>query len=154
MPTVTREFQFDRTIERTWDFMVTPETVAPCVPGCQSFSEVEDDVFDAALAVKVAYTDLTFDTRVEITDKDRPNQAVVRGEGHPTGRIPGSATVDGRLELSATDDGGTSGTIDIEFAIRGRLGSLGEGAFRHKCEQLTDEFLANVAARLDGEDTG
>lgn len=65
------------------------------------------------------------------------------------GRIPGPATVEGTLDLRA-EDHHTAGQIDIEFAIRGRLDSLGGSAFTHKCEELVVEFLSNVSEELEG----
>lgn len=152
MPAVTMEFTIERDIEAVWAFLTTPADVAPQVPGCEDYAEVEPDVFDATVGVTVAYTSLTFDARIELTEKSPPASLHVEGLAEPTGRMPGSATVSGDLEL--TDAGGdvTNGSIAVEFAIRGRLGSLGEGAFRSKCAALTEEFLDNVAAELEGRE--
>lgn len=152
MPKVTNSFDIQKPVEETWNFFITPDKVAPCVPGCESVEEVAEDVFEAEIAVEVAYTSLTFDAHIELKDKQPPNSAVVEAKAEPAGRMPGSATVDGDLELIADGDGGTEGSIIIDFAIRGRLGSLGESAFRHQCEKLTDEFIANVKAELEGEE--
>ncbi|WP_332900156.1 MULTISPECIES: CoxG family protein [unclassified Haladaptatus] len=148
MAEVTREFRVARPVEDTWNFFITPETVAPCVPGCVDVEELEEDVFNAKIEVKVAYTSLTFDTRIELTDKQPPNSAKVEAKAEPSGRMPGSATVDGDLSLEADGDE-TVGEIGIEFAIRGRLGSLGESAFRHKCEEMTDRFIDNMKTELE-----
>lgn len=150
MPKVTNEFEIQRPVAETWDFFITPDKVAPCVPGCESVTEVEEDVFEAKIGVEVAYTSLTFDAHIELKDKQPPNSAVVEATAEPAGRMPGSATVDGDLELADAGDDVTTGSIIIDFAIRGRLGSLGESAFKHQCEKLTDEFLANVKAELEG----
>lgn len=149
MPEVTREFDIAVPVEETWDFLLTPELMAPCVPGCESVEEIEEDVFDAKILVEVAYTSLTFDTHIEITEKRPPNYAVVEAEASPSGRMPGSAKVDADVELNDTIDNTTSGELTIEFAIRGRLGSLGESAFKHQCEKLTDEFLENMKEELE-----
>lgn len=149
MPEVTREFDIAVPVEETWDFLLTPELMAPCVPGCESVEEVEEDIFDAEVLVEVAYTSLTFDTHIEITDKQPPNYAVVTAEASPSGRMPGSATVDAHVELNNTNDDTTAGKLTIKFAIRGRLGSLGESAFKHQCETLTDEFLENMEEELE-----
>ncbi|QLG60312.1 CoxG family protein [Halorarum salinum] len=150
MPEVTREFNIGVPVAETWDFFMTPDKMAPCVPGCESVEELEEDIFDAKIGVEVAYTSLTFDAHIEITDKDPSNFAAVEAEASPAGRMPGSATVDGDLEMAEGEDHTTEGEITIEFAIRGRLGSLGESAFKHQCDKLTDEFLANVKEELEG----
>lgn len=149
MAEVTREFRVERPVEDTWEFFITPETVAPCVPGCVGVEEVEPDVFDAEIEVKVAYTKLTFETRIELTDKQPPNSAEVKAKAEPSGRMPGSATVEGDLSLEADGPDATEGEIGIQFAIRGRLGSLGESAFRHKCEEMTDLFIENLKTELE-----
>lgn len=150
MPEVTREFDIEVPLEETWDFLMTADLMAPCVPGCESVDQIEEDVFDAEILVEVAYTSLTFDAHIEIIDKEPPNFAVVKAEASPSGRMPGSATVDGDLEMAGAGDDTTEGKIAIQFAIRGRLGSLGESAFKHQCEKLTDEFLVNMKEALEG----
>lgn len=149
MPEITKEFEFDAPVEETWEFFITPETVAPCVPGCESYEQHDENVFSATIGVKVAYTSLTFDADVELSEKNPPNSVTVEVLAEPSGRMPGSAKADGDLELRRSADGGTEGSITIEFAIRGRLGSLGESAFKSKTEQMTEEFLANVEEGLE-----
>lgn len=153
MPKVTKDFQITEPIDDVWSFLVTPSCVAPCVPGCDSFEEVAEDVFDAAVTVTVAYTTLTFDAGIEITDKEPPRAMRVEGSAEPTGRMPGSALLSGDLRLDPSGDDATHGTVEIEFAIRGRLGSLGDSAFRSKCESLTEEFVDNVREELEGGDS-
>lgn len=152
MPEVTKEFTVRVPLEQTWEFFIAPERVAPCVPGCERVEEIEPDLFNVDVNVKVAYTDLTFNTELEITEQDRPSALTVVGTATPQGRIPGSATVTGTLALASADEHSTTGTLDIEFAIRGRLGSLGESAFKHKCDEITDEFLSNVITTLESSD--
>lgn len=151
MPAVTRSFTIDRPLDAVWEFFTTPDRVAPAVPGCEEVEELSDTEFNATVAVKVAYSNLTFDTHIEITDQDPPNSMTVEATAEPSGRMPGSATVDAELDLESIDDGSTAGTMTMEFAIRGRLGSLGESAFKHKSEELTDQFIENVADALEGE---
>lgn len=151
MPEVTREFTVDRSIEDTWDFFITPDKLAPCVPGCENIEELEEDLFDVDVSVDVAYTTLTFDTEVEITDKESPESMTVDVKASPKGHMPGTAKADGGLELNAVDEDTTDGEITISFSIFGRLGSLGESAFRHKCEEITDQFIENVVEELETE---
>lgn len=152
MPEVTKQFIVDRPIEDVWEFFNSPDDLAPCVPGCESVEQIDEDTFNAEVRVKVAYTNLTFDTKINITDRDEPTSMTVDGEAQPSGRMPGSATVNGTLELVDEGDS-TAGTMTIQFAIRGRLGSLGESAFTHKCEEITGQFIDNVKAELEGVKT-
>ncbi|MFB6131585.1 MAG: CoxG family protein [Salinigranum sp.] len=152
MPEVTRAFTIRRNIGDTWAFFNSPEDIAACVPGCESVEQLDENTFNAAVGVKVGYTSLTFDTVVEITDRTEPTSMEVEGTAEPSGRMPGSARVEGRLDMDE-DGEDTSGEITIEFAIRGRLGSLGESAFTHKSEEITEQFLENVRAELEGEAT-
>lgn len=151
MPTVTNEFEIDAPRQEVWDFFLTPERVASCVPGCEEVEQLSDTEFNATVAVKVAYANLTFDTRIEITDQDPPHSLTAEGEAEPTGRMPGSAVVSGDLVLEEADEDRTVGTLEIDFGIRGRLGSLGESAFRHKCDEMTQKFVDNVRAEIEGE---
>lgn len=151
MPEVISEFTVDQSIEETWNFFNTPDQLAPCVPGCESVEEINEDLFNAEVTVDIAYTTLTFNTQVKITDKERPESMTVGVEASPKGRMPGTANADGGLELGVVDEDTTEGEITIEFSIFGRLGSLGESAFTHKCEEITDQFIENVVEKLELE---
>ncbi|WP_416841486.1 CoxG family protein [Haloferax sp. DFSO52] len=147
MPEVTKEFEISHPVEQVWEFFNTPDRVAACVPHCQSVEQLDEDTFEAKVGVDVAYTSLTFDTEVEIVERTDLEYMKIEGKATPSGRMPGSATVSGDLELDG-DDTTTNGTMTIQFAIRGRLGSLGESAFTHQCEKLTDEFLENIQEQI------
>lgn len=149
MPTVTNEFEIHTPRGDVWDFLLTPELVAPCVPGCEEFEQLSDTEFDVTVGVKVAYTNLTFDAHVEMTNQDPPQRLEVEGTAEPMGRMPGSAIFSGTLELEEDGSDATRGTAVIDFGIRGRLGSLGESAFRHKSEELTQQFIDNIKAELE-----
>lgn len=149
MPAVTREFTVNRSIDAVWNLFDTPSELAPCVPGCESVESLSEDLFDVDVTVEVAYTRLTFDTTVEITDKEPSSTMTVVAEATPRGHIPGTATANGGLVLEAVDENSTAGEITIEFSIFGRLGSLGESAFRRKSEEITDQFVENVLEKLE-----
>lgn len=154
MSTVTNEFEIHAARQAAWDFLLTPERVAPCVPGCEAVEQRSETEFDVTVGVKVAYANLTFDTHVEITDQDPPRALTAEGTAEPTGRMPGSAIFSGDLTLEEDGDGVTHGSVTIDFGIRGRLGSLGESAFQRKSEELTAQFVDNVKAALEEEAGG
>lgn len=149
MPEVTKEFTVDRPLAVTWEFFNTPEDVAACVPGCESVEQLDEDTFNAEVGVQVAYTSLIFNTVVEITDRQNLESMDVEGTAQPSGRMPGSAQVTGHLDVEEVD-ATTVGEMTIQFAIRGRLGSLGESAFTRKCDEMTQRFIDNIRAELEG----
>src|SRR5204863_21637 len=68
--------------EAVWDFLLDPQRVAPCLPGCESV-EIEDaTTYRVRLTVKVGFLSTTQNLKVEIVESERPRHLVslARGE--------------------------------------------------------------------------
>ena len=48
------EYEFDAPPEAVFDSLTTPETVAGCLPGCESLEPLGDDRYEAATPIVIA----------------------------------------------------------------------------------------------------
>ena len=68
MPLFEEEFTVSAAPEAVWDFLLDPQRVAPCLPGCESV-EIEDaTTYRVRLTVKVGFLSTTQNLKVEIGD--------------------------------------------------------------------------------------
>ena len=130
--------------EAVFDKINDPVFFASCIEGVQDMTEVDPEHFTATLETKIAYIKFKFAVMVEIVDRERPHRVVARAEGTPMGIV-------GRLSSTSTatltDDGtGTRVTYEIDAALTGKLGSIGQPVMKSKAKEMERQFAKAIAA--------
>jgi carbon monoxide dehydrogenase subunit G len=117
---------------------------ASCVDGVQNLTELDPDHYTAVLETKVAYLKFKFNVAVEVVRVDAPREIEARIEGTPLG-IVGRLTASSVTRL-ADDNGGTKVSYEIEAALTGKLGSLGQPVLRAKAKEMERLFTERMRA--------
>jgi uncharacterized protein len=117
---------------------------ASCVDGVSELIETAPDTYAAVFETKVAYMKFKFKVSVEVVRADAPREIEAKVEGTPLGIV-------GRLSATAltrlTDMGdATKIDYEVEAALTGKLGSLGQPVLRSKAKDMERQFAARLAA--------
>jgi carbon monoxide dehydrogenase subunit G len=119
---------------------------ASCVDGVTELAETAPDTYAAVFETKVAYMKFRFKVTVEVLRAEEPRAIEAKVEGTPLG-IVGRLTATSLTTLSETADG-TRIDYDVEAALTGKLGSLGQPVLRSKAKDMERQFAARLAARF------
>ena len=122
---------------------------ASCVDGVHGLEEIDPDHYTAVLETKVAYLKFKFNVAVEVVRADPPREIEAKVEGTPLGIV-------GRLAASsvtrlAEEGGGTRVSYEIEAALTGKLGSLGQPVLRAKAKEMERTFAERMRAAFAAE---
>ena len=117
---------------------------ASCVEGLRDLNEIDSDHYTAVLDTKVAYLKFKFNVAVEVVRADPPHEIEAKIEGTPLG-IVGRLTASSVTRL-AEENGGTKISYEIEAALTGKLGSLGQPVLRSKAKELERQFAERMRA--------
>ena len=117
---------------------------ASCVEGVQDLNEIDPDHYTAVLETKVAYLKFKFNVTVEVTRADPPREIEAKIEGTPLG-IVGRLTATSVTRL-AEEGGGTKVSYEIDAALTGKLGSLGQPVLRSKAKEMERQFAERMRA--------
>jgi carbon monoxide dehydrogenase subunit G len=117
---------------------------ASCVEGVRDLNEIDHDHYTAVLETKIAYLKFRFNVAVEVLRADAPKEIEARIEGTPSG-IVGRLTARSLTRL-AEEDGGTKVSYEIEAALTGKLGSLGQPVLRAKAKEMERQFAERIRA--------
>ena len=117
---------------------------ASCIEGVQALNEIDTEHYTAVLETKVAYLKFKFNVAVEVVRVDAPREIEARIEGTPLG-IVGRLTASSVTRL-ADDNGGTKVSYEIEAALTGKLGSLGQPVLRAKAKEMERLFTERMRA--------
>ena len=117
---------------------------ASCVDGVRDLEEIGPDRYSAVFETKVAYMKFSFKVTVEVTRADPPHEIEARVEGTPLG-IVGRMTATSLTKLSETGDE-TRIEYEVDAALTGKLGSLGQPVLRSKAREMEKQFAGRLAA--------
>jgi carbon monoxide dehydrogenase subunit G len=117
---------------------------ASCVEGVQDLDEIDPDHYTAVLQTRVAYLNFKFKVAVEVVRADPPREIEARIEGTPLG-IVGRLTASSITRLTE-DNGGTKMSYEVDAALTGKLGSLGQPVLRAKAKEMERHFAERMRA--------
>jgi len=115
---------------------------ASCIEGVRQLNEIDPDHYTAVLETKVAYLKFSFNVAVEVVRADAPRAIEAKIEGTPLG-IVGRLTASSVTRL-AEENGGTRVSYEIEAALTGKLGSLGQPVLRAKAKEMERQFAERM----------
>jgi carbon monoxide dehydrogenase subunit G len=117
---------------------------ASCVEGVQELNEIDPDHYTAVLETKVAYLKFRFNVAVEVVRAEPSREIEAKIEGTPLG-IVGRLTATSLTKL-ADDATGTKVSYEIDAALTGKLGSLGQPVLRAKAKEMERLFTERMRA--------
>ncbi len=117
---------------------------ASCVEGVSELTETAPDTYAAIFETKVAYMKFKFNVSVTVVRAEAPREIEAKVEGAPLG-IVGRLTA---TALTRLTEAGEETKIDyeVEAALSGKLGSLGQPVLRSKAKEMERHFAARLAA--------
>jgi uncharacterized protein len=134
--------------QAVFDALRDARLFAACVDGVRDLQEVDATHYRAVMETRVAYIKFKFDVAVEVTRVEAPHAIEAKIEGTPHG-IVGRLSATSLTTLAEQDDG-TRVQYEIEAALTGRLGSLGQPVIRSKAKEMERHFAENLRAAFAG----
>ena len=144
-------FTIDAPIEKAWEALNTPQTIAPCFPGA-TLTEYEGDSFSGTVKVKLGPISLTYKGKGVYKERDdAAHRVVIDASGRDSrGNGTAEATVTGTMTADGPDK--TSVTMVTDMKITGRPAQFGRGVISDVADKIIGQFASCVASKLQGED--
>jgi len=139
---ITGELNVRAPRETVFDKIQDARFFASCIDGVEELTEVDATHYDARFETKVAYMKFSFKLAVTVTRKDPPSVIETMIEGTPLGIV-------GRLSSTTkthlTQDGDeTKIAYEIDAALTGKLGGIGQPVLRAKAKEMEKQFIARL----------
>ncbi len=85
---------FSASRERVWGFLLDPESLRQCLPGCEKLDEIGPDEYEATMKIGIGAIRGTYQGRVKISNKQEPDRytMLVRARA-----LPATSPAKGRL---------------------------------------------------------
>ena len=131
------QYAFDASIDRVWEHLMDPATIASCLPGCQRFEPLGGDRYQVVLTAGVAAITGTFEGTVAIADVQPKTsyRLIVDGKGRP-----GFANGDAAISLTPHEAGTT---VDVIGNVRvgGLVAQIGQRLLGATAKMMMDKFF-------------
>ncbi len=145
---IEETFSVNAPIDRAWRFIMNPDQVAPCIPGCGDVEILGENKYRANVKLAVGPIKANFNVTVEITEQQAPNFAATLTRGEEGGKAS-MVTANSELRLKPVNGEQTEVNYKSEVSIVGRLGKFGLGIMKKKAKAVGEEFAENFRARLE-----
>ncbi len=147
-----KEFVLKKPLEEVWNFIVNPETIAPCIPGVESVETIDASHYRAKVKVMVSFVTATFGLNVEIMERRDPSLLKSRIKGKDSG-IGSSISAETTLEVTPISDHETKVKYGANFVFTGQVASLGRSIMQAKTEEQTALFMNNLRRNIREENS-
>jgi len=117
---------------------------ASCIDGVRDLTPLDEKRYDAVLETKVAYMTFRFKVTVELTEVVASERIAAKIEGAPMGLV-GRLTASSSTRLVADGDR-TVIQYEIDAALTGKLGSIGQPVLKAKAKDMEKQFAKNLGA--------
>ena len=145
---IEERFRVKAPIQQVWDFMLDPEKIGPCVPGCERIQVVGDSVYESSVKIKVGFIALTMKAQTTITEVNPPRRLTSVTEGHDALKA-GSFYQESVVELTDISDNEVEVFYSANTRVVGKLSTFGEKVMRATAKKLGEQFARNIQGRLE-----
>ena len=121
---------------------------ASCVEGVRDLNEIDPEHYTAVLETRIAYLKFKFQVAVEVVRVEPPHEIEAKIEGVPLG-IVGRLTATSLTRLVEQDEA-TKVSYEVDAALTGKLGSLGQPVLRSKAKEMERQFAQRISAAFQG----
>jgi carbon monoxide dehydrogenase subunit G len=140
---LTGEHTFAAPRQRVWDFLLDPDVLQQCLPGCEKLERLGEDEYSATMKIGIAMIRGTFQGRVKISDKQEPERYTMMVEGSgPQGQVSGTGT----LELVDNGDN-TTVRYQGDANVRGTLARVGARMIQPAAKTIVGQFFGCLESK-------
>jgi carbon monoxide dehydrogenase subunit G len=137
-------YVFKSSLDRVWELMLDPGTVAACLPGCEQFEPLGSDRFQVALSARVAAVGGRFSGTVAIADKKalESYRLIMDGRG-----AAGFARGESLVTLWPLGDD-VRVEVDCVLHVGGLIAQVGQRLLGAASRSIMDRFFKSMQARI------
>ena len=140
---IEEKFTIKSPIRESWDFLLNPETIGPCIPGCERIIASSDEEYESVIVAKVGPIAVRFKVKTVI-DEIQPYTLIrTVGEGKEVRNL-GSFKQKTSIHLNELSKDETEVSYRSEVSVVGRLATFGDRVLRHKASEIGKEFSDHV----------
>ena len=137
------KFTMKAPIQKVWDFLLAPGTLASCIPGAEKMEAVDDKTWEGIVKQKVGPISVKLNFTQTLTEVDPPKHIKAVGRGSAVGGA-GTFSQETIVDLKEIASGEVEVAYSSNVSMVGRLATFGERIMRAKVNKVGEEFTDNL----------
>jgi carbon monoxide dehydrogenase subunit G len=144
------KFTMKAPIQKVWDFLLAPGTLASCIPGAEKMEAVDDKTWEGIVKQKVGPIGIKLNFTQTLTEVDAPKHIKAVGRGSAMGGA-GTFSQETIVDMKEMAGGEVEITYSSNVSMVGRLATFGERIMRAKVNKVGEQFITNLQNKLKEE---
>lgn len=144
------KFTMKAPLQKVWDFLLEPGTLASCIPGAEKMEAVDDKTWEGIVKQKVGPISVKLNFTQTLSDVQPPKHLKAVGRGSAMGGA-GTFTQETIVDLKEIAGGEVEVAYSSKVNIVGRLATFGERIMRAKVKKVGAEFTSNLQKKLESQ---
>ena len=140
-------FTVEAPIQKLWDMLLQPETLAACIPGAEKVEKVDDVTYDAVVKQKVGIIKVKLAFRNKLVNVQAPTHLELDGEGEDVTKL-GHIKQKTSVDLKDLGNGQVEVSYRSDVSMVGKLAMFGDRIMRSKAKDVEREFTANLQEKM------
>ena len=137
--------------ENVWEFITSPESVAPCIPGCEQVEQVGPKKYRAGIRIKIGPIRTKFKVDIDVLEERPPEFASYQTQGVEGGKASRIKAVS-KLSLTEIDSATTEVLYTSEINLIGRLGKFSQGMMNKVADSIGEDFILALRKEIEVAD--
>jgi carbon monoxide dehydrogenase subunit G len=144
------KFTMKAPIQKVWDFLLAPGTLASCIPGAEKMEPVDDTTWEGTVKQRVGPIGVKINFTQKLSDIDPPKHIKAVGRGSAMGGA-GTFSQETIVDLKEIAGGEVEIAYSSNVSMVGRLATFGERIMRAKVNKVGAQFIENLQKKLKEE---
>lgn len=141
-------FSIQAPVKKVWDFLLDPNLLASCVPGCEFVEMLDENTYLTSIKARVGPISAHFKIKLNITEKEPYKRLTTIGKGEDS-FMASSLNSKNEIQLNPISENETEIYYKSEVSILGTLGKFGEGIIRKKAKELGEQFALAIKSKIE-----
>jgi carbon monoxide dehydrogenase subunit G len=141
------KFNLKADIQKTWDTVIKPETLAACIPGCEKMVAVDEKTYESIVVAKVGFIAVKFQFTTVLTEVEPPRHLKAVGKGQDLLK-QGSFTQETVVDLKPISENEIEVSYKSNVKMVGKLAMFGDRIMKAKAKELEKEFTRSLQEKL------
>ena len=132
-------------VEKVWNFISTPESIAQCLPGVEEYKVLEGKRTEAKIKIGVGFIKGTFKVNSRVLEEDPVNRRaklVIDGSG-----VTSAFKAEIQISCNPHPEGTELGWL-AEATVSGPLGSVAKGLVENASQKVVNQTLECVKNKV------
>jgi len=143
-------FTMKAPIQKVWDFLMAPGTLASCIPGAEKMEAVDDTTWEGIVKQRVGPIGVKINFTQTLSEVQPPKHLKAVGRGAAMGGA-GTFTQETIVDLKEIAGGEVEVAYSSNVSMVGRLATFGERIMRAKVNKVGTEFTQNLQKKLESQ---